>query len=194
MQSTTQAQYKWIIVWQCHLTRFVILRPLTSKGVAEVTFQLLDIFILIGAPCILQSDNGSEFAQVVQEMKDLWPHIVHGKPPERHRVKVQSNGRTLDIKDMLAFNSVQNQKNSPYPSGIKRTPYAALLGEDPKVRLTSTSLLQEVIDRLETEDDLAALGAQFPTDPSDEPLKASEPVITPTQPPQSLDEPITIFT
>ncbi|XP_068236968.1 KRAB-A domain-containing protein 2-like [Palaemon carinicauda] len=170
MQSTTQAQYKWIIVWQCLLTRFVILRPLTSKGVAEVTFQLLDIFILIDAPCIRQSGNGSEFAQVVQEMKDLWSHLVHGKPTERHRVKVQSNGRTLDIKDML------------------RTPYAALLEEDPKVRLTSTSLLQEVIDRLETEDDLAALGAQFPTDPSDEPLKASEPVITPTQPPQSLDD------
>ncbi|XP_068214337.1 KRAB-A domain-containing protein 2-like [Palaemon carinicauda] len=166
MQSSPQAQYKWIIVYQCHLTKFVILRALTSKGAAEVTFQLLNIFLLIGAPCILQSDSGSEFtAQVLREMKDLWPRLVHGKPSERHRVKVQSNRQTLDIKDMLAawlsdnnaqdwslgLRFVQNKKNSSYHSGIKRTPYAAMLGENTKDGLTSTSLLQEVIDRLEIE-------------------------------------------
>ncbi|XP_068205369.1 uncharacterized protein [Palaemon carinicauda] len=77
---------------------------------------------------------------------------------------------------------VQNQKNSSYHSGIMSTPYATLLGENPKDGLSSTSLLQEVIDRLETEANLAALGAQPPTDPIDEPLEASEPVIITTQP------------
>ncbi|XP_064122493.1 KRAB-A domain-containing protein 2-like [Macrobrachium nipponense] len=60
MQSSPQAQFKWIMVHQCHLTKFVILRPLTSKRVAEVAFQLLNIFLLFGAPAIFQSDNGSE--------------------------------------------------------------------------------------------------------------------------------------
>ncbi|XP_068226588.1 uncharacterized protein [Palaemon carinicauda] len=121
MQSSPQAQHKRIMVYQCHLTKYVILHPLTSKRAAEVAFKLLDIFLLIG---------------------------------------------------------------------IKSIPHATLLGEDPKVVLTSTSLLYEVIDRLETEDDFAALGSQPPTHPTDEPLEASESVIITTQPPQSLDEPV----
>jgi hypothetical protein len=36
---------------------FAVLRPLTSKLAAEVGFQLLDIFLLFGAPHILQSDR-----------------------------------------------------------------------------------------------------------------------------------------
>ncbi|XP_068227648.1 SCAN domain-containing protein 3-like [Palaemon carinicauda] len=129
-------------------------------------------------------------------MKDLWLHLVHGKPLERHRVKVQLNRPTQNIKGKLTawlsdnntrdwyldFRFVQSQKNSSCHSGIKSTPYSNLLRENPKDGLSSSSLLQEVIDRLEKEDDLAALGAQPPTDPTDKPLEASEPVIIPTQP------------
>jgi hypothetical protein len=47
--------------------------PLTSKLAAEVGFQLLDIFLLFGAPHILQSDNGCEFtANIIKELKDMW--------------------------------------------------------------------------------------------------------------------------
>ena len=102
MQSSPQGQFKWIMVYQCHLTKFVILRPLSSKRAAEVAFQLLDIFLLFGAPAILQSDNGSEFtAHVIQELKELWPELimVHGKP--RHPQSQGSVERAnSDIKDM----------------------------------------------------------------------------------------------
>ena len=54
MQSSPQGQFKSMMVYQCHLTKFVILRPLSSKRSAEVTFQLLDIFLLFGAPAILR--------------------------------------------------------------------------------------------------------------------------------------------
>ncbi|GFR57889.1 KRAB-A domain-containing protein 2 [Elysia marginata] len=64
-QSMGDGQYKWIMVYQDHLTKFVVLRPLTSKRACEVAFQLVDIFTLLGAPVILQSDNGSEFTAVV---------------------------------------------------------------------------------------------------------------------------------
>ncbi|XP_068237236.1 KRAB-A domain-containing protein 2-like [Palaemon carinicauda] len=40
MQSSPHAQHKWIIVYQCHLTKFVILCPLTSKRAAEVAFSV----------------------------------------------------------------------------------------------------------------------------------------------------------
>ncbi|XP_041346801.1 KRAB-A domain-containing protein 2-like [Gigantopelta aegis] len=103
MQSMCHGQHKWIMVYQDHLTKFCILRPLTSKHASEVAYQLLDIYLLQGAPSILQSDNGSEFtAQVITELKQMWPDlfIVHGKP--RHP---QSQGSVdtanCGIKDML---------------------------------------------------------------------------------------------
>ena len=68
MQSMCQGQHKWIMVYPDHLTKFCVLRPLTSKRASEVAYQLLDIYLLLGAPSILQSDNGSEFtAQVITE-------------------------------------------------------------------------------------------------------------------------------
>ncbi|XP_076036969.1 KRAB-A domain-containing protein 2-like [Oratosquilla oratoria] len=94
---------KWIMVYQDHLTKFCILRALTSKRAAEVAFHLLDIFLLFGAPVILQSDNGSEFtSQVITELKEVWPKLtlVHGKPrhPQSQGSVERANG---DIKDML---------------------------------------------------------------------------------------------
>jgi transposase InsO family protein len=71
------------MVYQDHLTNFVVIRPLTPKRAADVAYQLMDIFLLFGAPHILQSDNGSEFtAQIISDLKELWPElvIVHGKP------------------------------------------------------------------------------------------------------------------
>ncbi|KAK6181870.1 hypothetical protein SNE40_009648 [Patella caerulea] len=49
MQSMAQNSFKWIMVYQDHLTKFVILRALTSKRAAEVAHNLLDIFLLVGA-------------------------------------------------------------------------------------------------------------------------------------------------
>ena len=83
MQSMPDGDFKFIMHYQDHLTKFSVLWALTSKRALEVGFQLLDIFLLIGAPHILQSDNGREFtANVIKEVKDMWPDcsIVHGKP------------------------------------------------------------------------------------------------------------------
>ncbi|XP_070180030.1 melanoma-associated antigen E1-like [Littorina saxatilis] len=55
---------------------------------------------------------------------------------------------------------VQFQKNNSYHSGIKQTPFAALFGADAKIGLTSSSIPNEVLQRLQSEDDLqAALGS-----------------------------------
>ncbi|GFR27971.1 SCAN domain-containing protein 3 [Trichonephila clavata] len=75
---------------QDHLTKFVILKSLTSKRAEEVAYNLEEIFTLLGAPSILQSVNGREFANNgVTSLKKFWPalKIVHGKP--RH---LQSQG------------------------------------------------------------------------------------------------------
>ena len=110
MQSMKQGEFRWIMVYQDHLTKFCVLRPLTSKRAAEVAYQLLDIFLLLGAPCVLQSDNGSEFtAQIIVELKESWPDLVlvHGKPihPQSQRSVERAN---CDIKDMLVAWSGDN--------------------------------------------------------------------------------------
>ena len=63
------------------------MRPLTNKCAEEVACILQDIFITFGAPVILQSDNGREFAnKVVEELCSMWKDlkIGHGKPRQSH--------------------------------------------------------------------------------------------------------------
>jgi len=64
MQAQPDGEYKFILVYQNHLTKFVLLRPLIQKRAEEVAYVLLDIFTTFGAPSILQSDNGREFANI----------------------------------------------------------------------------------------------------------------------------------
>ena len=76
MQSHAHMNYKWIMVYEDHLTKFCVLRSLTSKRPAEIAYQEMDVFLLFGAPTILQSDNGSEFTvNVITELKQLWPDM-----------------------------------------------------------------------------------------------------------------------
>ena len=86
----------------------------------EVAHQLLDIFLLFGAPSILQSDNGSEFtAEIITELKSVWSSLVmvHGKP--RHpKSKGSVERANSDIKDMLVAWMADNSTND-WSKGIK---------------------------------------------------------------------------
>ncbi|XP_037787463.1 KRAB-A domain-containing protein 2-like [Penaeus monodon] len=173
MQSVPHSNFKWIMVYQDHLTKFCILCPLQTKRAAEIAFQLVDIFHLMGAPAVLQSDNGSEFtSRVITELKQIWPSLtmVHGKPrhPQSQGSVERANG---DIKDMLVtwlagnnshdwsvgIKFVQFQKNAAHHSGIKCSPYSAMFSCEARVGLTSSLLPSKVVSRLESEDDLTAV-------------------------------------
>ena len=53
--------------YQNHLSKYNLLRPLTTKRAAEVEYHLLQIFIDFRAPVILQSNNARKFkAQVIE--------------------------------------------------------------------------------------------------------------------------------
>lgn len=65
MQSQPDGDYRYILNYQDHLTKVVSLRPLKTKSAEEVAYNLVDIFCDKGAPRILQSDNGREFANKV---------------------------------------------------------------------------------------------------------------------------------
>ena len=71
-QSVPDNDYKWVLHYQDHFTKFSILRPLKTKTAAEVAYNILDIVMILGAPLILQSDNGREFtANIITELKSL---------------------------------------------------------------------------------------------------------------------------
>lgn len=132
------------MVYQDHLTKFVLLRPLKIKRPEEVASHLLDIYTTFGAPAILQSDNGREFVNSVTEgLHDMWPtvKIVHGKP--RHsqsQLSVERANRDVEciLAAWMAENNtrdwpsglkfVQFQKNRTLHSGIGRSPYEAMFG------------------------------------------------------------------
>ena len=65
MQNQADGEFKWILVYQDHLTMFVQLHATKSKRAADVAYHLLNIFCIFGAPAILQSDNGREFASSI---------------------------------------------------------------------------------------------------------------------------------
>lgn len=151
-QSQADGEYKFVLVYQDHLTKFCILKPLKTKRAEEVAHCLLDIFTLFGAPSVLQSDNGREFRnQTINSIKTMWPelNIIHGKL--RHSQSQGSVERAnQDIENMLitwmtdnnttkwseGLRFVQYMKNNAYHRGIGRSPYEAMFGCPPKIGIS----------------------------------------------------------
>ena len=64
--------------------KIILVRTRFARDKTQLmSYQLLDIFIIFGAPSILQSDNGKEFVNsVITELSAMREDlkIVHGKP------------------------------------------------------------------------------------------------------------------
>jgi hypothetical protein len=60
-QAVPDGNYKYLLTYVDHGTKFAYVRALRSKRAAEIGFTLFDIFTTIGPPSILQADNGREF-------------------------------------------------------------------------------------------------------------------------------------
>jgi len=112
MQSNPDCDMKFILVYQDHLTKLVLLRSLHSKRADEVAYHL-DIFTTFGVPNILHSDNGGDFCnQIIKSLCEMWNDIkiVHGKP--RHRESQGSVERAnQDVENMLATWIEKNEHN-----------------------------------------------------------------------------------
>lgn len=67
MQSNPDGVFKFIMVYQDHLTKFSIRRPLRNKTAVQVAKEVSDIFCIFDVPSIMQSDNGREFTNLVIE-------------------------------------------------------------------------------------------------------------------------------
>ena len=65
MQSNPDGEFKWIMVYEDHLTKFCIVLPGKTKTAVETAEKLKFIFSILAAPVILHSDNGREFVNQV---------------------------------------------------------------------------------------------------------------------------------
>ncbi|XP_023288360.1 KRAB-A domain-containing protein 2 [Orussus abietinus] len=170
LQSNRDGEYKFIMVYQDHLTKFVQLRPLKTKSAEEVARHVLSIFLTFGAPAILQSDNGREFSnRVISEICAMWKDvkIVHEKP-RYSQTQGSVEKANQDIQNMLTawmnendtnkwsdgLSFVQFAKNTTYHEGIRQSPYEAMFGVKAKRGIASTFLPGEQIANIETEEQL----------------------------------------
>ena len=145
MQSMKDGAFKLILHYQEHLSKFHILRPLTSKCAVEVARELLMIFLDFGAPKILQSDNGREFtAKIITELASMFPEhvLVNGRPrhPQSQGSVERANGVMKDklaawMRDnncpnwTLGIRFVQWQMNVCVSEATKKEPYTLMFGK-----------------------------------------------------------------
>lgn len=151
MQAYADEEYKWILHYQDHALKFSVLRALVAKSANIVAHELFMIFCLIGAPLILQTDNGKEFtAAVIIALQKLWPRmeLINGRA--RHP---QSQGSVekgnQDVEKMIfawmeendstrwsiGIHVVQSQKNVREHEGLNAVPYKLVFGQDQLVGL-----------------------------------------------------------
>jgi len=172
MQEQRDENYKFILVYQDHLTKFVLLRPLMHKRAEEVAYVLLDIFTTFGAQTMLQSNNSREFVnKIINELCNMWQDlkIIQGKP--RHsQIQGSVEGANQDMENILAtwlqdnktkkwsegLKLVQFMKNRSLHHGIKCSPYEAMFECNAKIGLKSSVLPISIINKLKTEEDLEA--------------------------------------
>lgn len=191
MQSQPDGNFKWILNYQDHFTKFVHLRPLQRKCADEVALTLLDIFLTTnGAPHILQSDNGREFVnRTITELVKLWPglKLVHGRPrhpqsqgsveksnDEVHRQLVSWMRDNDSTSWAQGLKFVQFQKNSSHHSRLGMTPCEAVFGQPASIGLTSSSLPAEILSLISTEDDLEAIiSGDFNTPATELPMSST---------------------
>lgn len=120
MQSRRHNDYRFIMYYQEHLTKYIVLKPLKSKCAEEITYNLIDIFTLFGAPAILQSCSGKKFVtSVINKLHDIWDEVKIDCGWPKHSESQESIEKTnRDLQEMLS--TWMDKKNSlDWPSALK---------------------------------------------------------------------------
>uniref|UniRef100_A0A8D2CWV1 SCAN domain containing 3 n=1 Tax=Sciurus vulgaris TaxID=55149 RepID=A0A8D2CWV1_SCIVU len=176
MQLNPDGEYKFIMHYQDLHTKLNFLRSLKSKRPEEVAHSLLDIFTIIGAPSVLQSNNGREFSsQIVSELSNIWPElkIVHGKPQacQSQISTEQTNEIQKRIFSWMQTNNsphwteflwfIQMTQNQPYHRGVQQTPCEGTFRSETKLDLSRSQLTEELVAKLHGENELNQANREF---------------------------------
>lgn len=177
MRSQPDGKFKWVLRYSDHLTAFSHSVPLEDKNAKTAALALLPILLSFGAPSILQSDQGPEFAgEVVDAIHEIWPecHMVKGRP--RHpqsqgHIEKGNRGFKECLQHWMRDNNskrwsfghsfVTAQMNDRLHHGRKDSPYRLVFGEDRRVGISSKTLSAEILERLTNDKELEAAIAAF---------------------------------
>ena len=126
--------YRYVLSVMDVFSRYLWLKPLTSKESSEVARALLNIYIEHGPPTIIQHDRGGEFRRSVSKlMQKLSVRVIMSAPyhPETQG-KVERSHRSFRIK--LKFDLVTFKKRGVnWVNNLQR--YAASLNDDAREEL-----------------------------------------------------------
>ena len=178
MRTNPDGEYNWILNYQDHFTKWLVLRPLKRRCAEEVSNVLTSIFYMLGAPNILQSDNGKEFDNnlLLFTLNQLCPStkIIHGKPryPQSQGSVESANKRIENILSSLLDKSQQSNwvselervaymKNTTIHSGCKKSPYKILYNRDPPKGLRDLNIPEELHHTINRTEDLKAFNPDF---------------------------------
>ncbi|XP_003373105.1 putative integrase core domain protein [Trichinella spiralis] len=169
-QTMPDGDFKYIMTYLNHFTKFCILSPLKSKRAEEVASKLLEIFLTFGAPSILQSDNGREFSNaIIAELKTCWPELklVTGRPrhPQSQGAVERLNGVVQDKLAIwmrengckrwsMGLKFVQWQINVSVHETTGQSPFKVTFGEEPRIGLESYVLPKSLVDAAKTEEEI----------------------------------------
>ncbi|XP_055921388.1 KRAB-A domain-containing protein 2-like isoform X2 [Eupeodes corollae] len=162
MEVETHQGFRFVLNYQDHLTKFLILRPLKSNGSEEVAEVLFDIFCLIGVPNVFMCSNEDGFCEMIlKKLSENWMvKLIRGEFKQEPIQRI-SEDIFHTIVSWISHNDsnnwtsclgiIQSLKNRCFNPSIKRTPFEALFGNR-----QSSSLLNNHVNnfQLQTEGEL----------------------------------------
>ena len=108
--TTSDNNEHWLLVIIDIHSRFVLLRTLIDKSATSVADALLKVFFDFGFPCILQSDNGTEFVnRIIQKIMES-AHIDHRLITPYHPRANGAAERTVQTAKLLIYKLIKGIK------------------------------------------------------------------------------------
>ena len=150
-------------------TNFSHFRALSLVANREVAVKLLEIFLVFGAPAIIQSNLGRAFCgELISEVKKLLPNcaFVHGNVTDKQSME-NENEELKNLIDNwlvkngtrdwpLALNYIQTKKNIKVSKDGSNA-YTEVFGREPKLGLCLKDIPKKVFKTLITEERLITL-------------------------------------
>lgn len=185
-------EYKYLMVYRNFISKFIHLKAMKTLNVDEAVDELLTIFLMFGAPNILQSLNGLALAKpICRRISNLCPQIkvvasdstftkcdFEGKSNEDILKKLNDwLDKNVSRKWQEGVKFVQYELNTAFNEVLCRTPSEMVFGGNWKGGLASF-MSRNVFEDLITEEDLvAALDNKDPIGPKQ--LKLRESIVLP---------------
>ena len=102
MRQEPDGKFRWILHIKDHHTRFCMLYPLRHRRERDVLYYFLQWIAMMGPPAILQTDNGTEFVNLLLSQVAIQHHILvrrsqPGRPRSQGLVE-RANGLERQLK------------------------------------------------------------------------------------------------